>query len=68
MLSSVFKTLIFSTASGSNQLAKSRGYFSARILQTLSKLTIYTLIHNFLIYGTGKPRPVEVKLQQFPVL
>jgi hypothetical protein len=38
ILNSVFKTLMVFGSWGSNHLAKSKGYFSASSLQTLSKL------------------------------
>ena len=42
---SVLSTLTFVGSSASNQLTNSVGYFSAKILQTLSKLTGYTRFH-----------------------
>jgi hypothetical protein len=48
ILNSVFKTLTVCGSSGSNHRAKSRGYFSANSLQTLSKLTVKSdFISNF---------------------
>ncbi len=47
-LNSVLSTLTFVGARPSNQLTNSLGYFSAKTLQTLSKLTIYTPFHIYL--------------------